>query len=132
MIPATLPLNDAALPEGVTLIGKSGKFNKSKYTVAGGSVGLFEGKRIGRAKNLEALVKVIKLIDIDLNERRKHAAELQLKINTLKGSNKTVEIKQKQQEINLLNKELITAQTRARAIRKALLPTARTARKPLL
>ncbi len=105
-------LNNTALPEGVTLIGKSGKFIKSKHTVAGGSVGLFEGKRIGRAKNLEALVKVIKLTEVELNERRKHSAALQLRINTLKGSNKTTEIKQKQQEINLLNKELITAQTR--------------------
>ncbi len=53
-------LNNAALPDGVVLIGKSGKFNKSKHTMAGGSVGLFAGKYIGRAKNLENLAKEIK------------------------------------------------------------------------
>jgi len=37
-------LNAAELSAGVVLIGKSGKFNKSKYTMAGGSVGLFEGR----------------------------------------------------------------------------------------
>jgi chromosome segregation protein len=31
--------------------------------MAGGSVGLFEGKRIGRAKNLENLAKEIKGIE---------------------------------------------------------------------
>ena len=30
--------------------------------MAGGSVGLFEGKRIGRAKNLEALAKINKVV----------------------------------------------------------------------
>src|SRR5690606_9851275 len=37
------------------LLDKNGKFVKGKYTLSGGSVGLFEGKKIGRAKNLEKL-----------------------------------------------------------------------------
>jgi chromosome segregation protein len=61
----------AALPQGVVLIGKSGKFNKSKHTMAGGSVGLFEGKRIGRAKNLENLAKEIKGIENQVGTSRK-------------------------------------------------------------
>jgi chromosome segregation protein len=53
-------INAAKLDDDVVLIGKSGKFNKSQHTMAGGSVGLFEGKRIGRAKNLDNLLKEIK------------------------------------------------------------------------
>jgi chromosome segregation protein len=53
-------INNATIEDGIVLIGKSGKFNKSRYTMAGGSVGLFEGKRIGRAKNLENLSKELK------------------------------------------------------------------------
>ena len=34
---------------------KHGKYVKGKYSLTGGSVGLFEGKKIGRAKNLEKL-----------------------------------------------------------------------------
>ncbi len=105
-------LNSAELPEGVVLIGKSGKFNKSKYTMAGGSVGLFEGKRIGRAKNLEALLKVIKLIDIELNDFKTRFDELQRKLSELKSAGKAAEIKQKEHELNLLNTELITVKTR--------------------
>ncbi len=38
-----------------TVLDKSGKYFKGKYTLTGGSVGLFEGKKIGRSKNLERL-----------------------------------------------------------------------------
>jgi chromosome segregation protein len=105
-------LNNTILPDGVVLIGKSGKFNKSKHALAGGSVGLFEGKRIGRAKNLDALLKVIKLLDVEVNEFKVRFDELQNKLSQLKASGKAVEIKQKQQELNLLNTELVTVKTR--------------------
>ncbi len=105
-------LNNAGLPAGVVLIGKSGKFNKSKYAMAGGSVGLFEGKRIGRAKNLDNLLKVVKLIDIEVAEFKNRFEGLQHKLSELKSSGKAAEMKQKQQDLNLLNTELITVKTR--------------------
>ncbi|MGN6398100.1 MAG: chromosome segregation protein SMC [Mucilaginibacter sp.] len=105
-------LNNSSLPDGVVLIGKSGKFNKAKHTMAGGSVGLFEGKRIGRAKNLEALLKVIKLIDLEVTELKARFDALQTRLTELKAAGKAAEIKQKQHELNLLNTELITIKTR--------------------
>ncbi|MEO6818693.1 MAG: chromosome segregation protein SMC [Ginsengibacter sp.] len=44
---------------GYVILEKSGKFVKEKYSLTGGSIGLFEGKKIGRAKNLEKLASVI-------------------------------------------------------------------------
>ncbi len=105
-------LNNAELPEGIVIIGKSGKFNKSKHTMAGGSVGLFEGKRIGRAKNLENLAKEIKQFDTRVNYFKDQQQELQNRQAALKASNKTEELKQKQLEVNRLNTELITVKTR--------------------
>lgn len=105
-------INTNTLAEGVVLIGKSGKFNKSKYTMAGGSVGLFEGKRIGRAKNLENLLKVIKLVDLEVNDFKTRFESLQNKLSALKAAGKAAEIKQKQEELNLLNTELVTVKTR--------------------
>jgi chromosome segregation protein len=105
-------LNNAELPEGVVLIGKSGKFNKSRHSMAGGSVGLFEGKRIGRAKNLDNLLKVIKLIDIEVADFRNRFEGLQSTLAGLRSSGKADGIKQKQQELNLLNTELVTVKTR--------------------
>jgi chromosome segregation protein len=40
-----------------TFITKSGKLTRRRFSISGGSVGLFEGKKIGRAKNLEKLEK---------------------------------------------------------------------------
>jgi chromosome segregation protein len=105
-------LNNTALTDGVVLIGKSGKFNKSKLTMAGGSVGLFEGKRIGRAKNLDNLSKEIKLIDVKIHELKNRSEELQNKSAVLRSSGKAAEINQQQQSLNQLNTELITVKTR--------------------
>jgi chromosome segregation protein len=105
-------INNAALPDGVVLIGKSGKFNKSKHTMAGGSVGLFEGKRIGRAKNLENLAKEIKNIEGNVNQLKAKSDELQSRLSALKASTKAAEINEQQMIINRLNTELITVKTR--------------------
>jgi chromosome segregation protein len=47
--------NDEALnnSNGAVVLERSGKYVKGKYTLTGGSVGLFEGKRIGPCKELE-------------------------------------------------------------------------------
>lgn len=49
--------NDAILENsnGLVVIEKTGKYVKGKYSLTGGSVGLIEGKKIGRVKNLEKL-----------------------------------------------------------------------------
>ncbi len=51
--------NEEALrnSNGAIVLEKTGKYVKGKYSLTGGSVGLFEGKKIGRAKNLEKLVE---------------------------------------------------------------------------
>jgi chromosome segregation protein len=49
---------------GFVVIEKHGKYVKGKYSLTGGSVGLIEGKKIGRAKNLEKLQEEIVAQDI--------------------------------------------------------------------
>uniref|UniRef100_UPI0035BBF8E2 chromosome segregation protein SMC n=1 Tax=Mucilaginibacter sp. TaxID=1882438 RepID=UPI0035BBF8E2 len=105
-------INAAQLPDGIVLIGKSGKFNKSRHTMAGGSVGLFEGKRIGRAKNLDNLLKEIKQAETRIAALRKQGDELQSKLAALKASTRADEIRQKQVALNQLNTELITVKTK--------------------
>ncbi|RFZ84440.1 chromosome segregation protein SMC [Mucilaginibacter terrenus] len=105
-------INNAVLPDDVVLIGKSGKFNKSKFTMAGGSVGLFEGKRIGRAKNLDNLLKEIKQAEARINSLKNKNEELQSTLTALKAAGKAAEIRQKQVELNQLNTELVTVRTK--------------------
>ena len=69
--------NEEALQNsnGHVVLEKHGKYVKGKYSLTGGSVGLFEGKKIGRAKNLEKLAEKI--------------AVQKKKVNELKSSNYT-------------------------------------------
>ncbi|RRN76454.1 chromosome segregation protein SMC, partial [Pseudoxanthomonas sp. SGD-10] len=76
-------LNNEILKDEITLIGKSGKFNKSKFTLSGGSVGLFEGKRIGRAKNLENLNKEVKDLENQIKKLKAEIEEGTIKITSL-------------------------------------------------
>ena len=81
--------NDEALQNcnGHVILEKSGKYVKGKYSLTGGSVGLFEGKKIGRAKNLEKLIEKISM--------------QQAKVNDLKGV-----ISQKSNEVIAFNEQL--------------------------
>jgi len=105
-------LDEQAVPDGVVLLSKSGKFNKAKLTMAGGSVGLFEGKRIGRAKNLENLSKEIRVLEAQVNKLKNRVEELLGNLSALKAEGKADEIRQKQLQLNQLNTELITVKTR--------------------
>jgi chromosome segregation protein len=56
-----------SLDEGVTVLDGSGKIILKAKEIRGGSVGLFEGKKIGRKKNLEKLNKAIIKIEKDID-----------------------------------------------------------------
>lgn len=105
-------LNNENLPADVVLIGKSGKFSKTRHTLSGGSVGLFEGKRIGRAKNLENLSKEIKDLDSQIKKLKAGIEENTIKIASLKAATKAQEIALLTTEINLLQNELISVKTK--------------------
>lgn len=60
------------------VIEKSGKYVRGKFSLTGGSVGLIEGKKIGRAKNLEKLQEEIQVQDRIVDDLR---ARIQTKHN---------------------------------------------------
>ncbi len=60
------------------VIEKSGKYVRGRYSLTGGSVGLIEGKKIGRAKNLEKLKEEIDAQDRVVDDLR---ARMQAKHN---------------------------------------------------
>lgn len=63
---------------GFVVIEKHGKYVKGKYSLTGGSVGMIEGKKIGRAKNLEKLQDEIMAQDVVVEALR---AEIQARHN---------------------------------------------------
>jgi chromosome segregation protein len=71
-----------AQADGQVILEQSGKYVKGKFALSGGSVGLFEGKKIGRAKNLEKLVEeiaaleqVVAAIKADIQSRHNEVME---------------------------------------------------------
>jgi chromosome segregation protein len=87
---------------GSIVLEKHGKYVKGKYSLTGGSVGLFEGKKIGRAKNLEKLAEQIAAQEVIVNSLK---ADIQLKHNEVIGFNeqlKETAIKQAQEDISRL------------------------------
>ncbi|MBC7720479.1 MAG: chromosome segregation protein SMC [Pedobacter sp.] len=106
--------NDEAFTnsKGVIILEKSGKFVKGKYTLTGGSVGLFEGKKIGRAKNLEKLNDEIIMLDAVVQSLK---AEIQTTHNRVIGYNGQLQekaIKQTENDINQLTNQVFAAKNK--------------------
>ncbi len=69
--------------DNLTYLAKSGHANRSKYTVSGGSVGLFDGKRIGRKHELDKLKTQIEGIATDIEEQKAINADLSDRLSKL-------------------------------------------------
>src|SRR5436190_2093068 len=107
--------NEEALQNsnGFVVIEKSGRYVKGKYSLTGGSVGLFEGKKIGRAKNLEKLQEeilsqnaVVELLKEEIQERHNEviAFNEDLRESTLK--NTEIEIQELTNQVFSLHNKL--------------------------
>jgi len=97
---------------GRVILEKTGKYVKGEYTLTGGSVGLFEGKKIGRAKNLEKLQEEIEAQQIVVDQLK---ANIQNKNNQLIAFNEQLKeqaIRQTQEEINRLTNGVFSIQNK--------------------
>jgi len=115
--------NEAAInsSNGAIVLEKTGKYVKGKYTLTGGSVGLFEGKKIGRAKNLEKLAEDITDQESVVNLLK---SDIQFKHNEVIAFNdqlKEGNIKQTEAEINQLTNEVFAAKNRIENLQAASL-----------
>jgi chromosome segregation protein len=105
--------------EGVFL-AESGKYIKKKFSLSGGSVGLFEGKRIGRAKNLEKLEREIKELHKKVGSSR---ANLDLKLGELtklKELSYKKSLEESQAKLQELNSEYVSVRTKKEQLAELL------------
>lgn len=103
-----------------TFITQSGKLIKRKYSVSGGSVGLFEGKRIGRAKNIEKLDKEIKVMQKQVAETQalledKQKIKERLSTETFKEA-----LEKLRQEVSLLEQDKVSFRTRLEQVQSMI------------
>jgi len=93
---------------GFVVIEKHGKYVKGKYSLTGGSVGLIEGKKIGRAKNLEKLQDEIAAQDMVVEALR---SEIQARHNEVIAFNEDLRetaVRETEREIQQLTNEVFS------------------------
>ncbi len=95
-------ITQTTLSNGNVLVAKSGKMIRGKYTVGGGSIGAFEGNKIGRAKNLERLAKEIQDLTNTTTELKQYIADTQTLITGFNSELNDKAIEQTRQELNRL------------------------------
>lgn len=96
----------------LVILHPEGKFAKNRLGLSGGSVGLFEGKRIGRAKNLENLAKEIKSLNSEIEKLQQlEATDIDL-LASQRVSSKKETIDELRMVLNRLNNELISVKTK--------------------
>ena len=103
-----------------TFISFSGKIIRRNYSITGGSVGLFEGKRIGRAKNLEKLKTETEELEKEQNRLSREQEQQTLELAGLKKETQKLVIEQQQRELNLLQQEFISVRTQQEQLERLL------------
>ncbi|MDQ3142379.1 MAG: chromosome segregation protein SMC [Bacteroidota bacterium] len=97
------PLEDIVrYPDDISVISLSGSIVKQGNSITGGSVGLFEGKKLGRKKNLEKLELEIKEMELEVLELDRSVAQLKneiKKIDLLTQKEQLTESRKKESEL---------------------------------
>ena len=98
---------------GFVIIEKTGRYVKGKYSLTGGSVGLFEGKKIGRAKNLEKLQEeilsqnaVVELLKEEIQERHNEVIAFNEDLREHAVKNTEIEIQELTNQVFSLHNKL--------------------------
>ena len=97
---------------GIVILEKHGKYVKGKFSLSGGSVGLFEGKKIGRAKNLEKLQEEINNQESVVSDLKN---EIQARNNEVISYNEQLKekaIRQTQEDLNMLTNQVFSLQNK--------------------
>ena len=95
------------VPDGVFLV-KDGSAAFNKSLMSGGSSGLFEGKRLGRKKNLKKIEKQIHTLSQDLNIHHQTIQTFREEIHALKKEQKESELKELQSQLSRTKNTLQT------------------------
>lgn len=100
------------LQSDIVVLSKDGQIIKKKHSLYGGSVGLFEGKRIGRAKNLSILQSEIQKTTKNQKLIEGYLRAEKDKLEALKANLQKEHIQELSTQINRLNNELISIKTK--------------------
>jgi chromosome segregation protein len=106
--------NEEALvhSNGFVILEKHGKYVKGSFTLTGGSVGLFEGRKIGRVKNLEKLQEEIASQQVIVTSYQKQIQERHNEVIAFNEDLREHAIRDTEREIQLLTNQVFSVQNR--------------------
>ncbi|MCS6969022.1 MAG: chromosome segregation protein SMC [Cytophagales bacterium] len=108
------------VPPPIVLITQDGKIIKHPYALWGGSVGLFEGKRLGRARNLEKISHQLAEIKQKINHDEERLKALQQCIQQQVSQSQKSQMEHLQSEIAHLKQEAATMRVRREQLEELL------------
>lgn len=98
--------------QDVTILSKNGQFIRKKHAISGGSVGLFEGKKLGRKMNLQLLQNQIKKAEQDENTLSSEYYRLKTELEKVKANANHQAINDSKKDLNKLEQQKISLMTR--------------------
>ncbi len=98
--------------EKTVLLSFNGKYVRTWYSLSGGSLGLFEGMRLGRIKNLDKLKDEITSLEIQVKDYESQIETLQQKVTELKSSSKQQVIQSIREELGTTGQKLVSLLTK--------------------
>lgn len=105
--------------EHTILLNKAGKFIRYPYSVSGGQVGSFTGKRLGRVKNLETLRTDIEALTKESTQATEKITRAQAELQQLRASSVDEQINEAREQYNLIRNKLIAVKTKIENLESA-------------
>jgi len=98
--------------ENAILLSVNGKYMRTGYSLSGGALGLFEGMRLGRIKNLDKLKDEIRELETLVKDYESQVAGLQNKISGLKSSSNQQAIEAVREDLSRTGPKLVSTLTK--------------------
>lgn len=105
-------LQETAVQHKDIIIARQGNVIKGTYSIGGGSVGVFEGNKIGRSKNLELLTEEIAAVERSAAAIQAGIQQIQMDLAGYSQSLLDKEIEKCRNEINALQNESFQVKNR--------------------
>ncbi len=105
-------LQETAVQQKDIIIARQGNVIKGTYSIGGGSVGVFEGNKIGRSKNLELLTEEIAAVERSAAAIQAGIQQIQMDLAGYSQSLLDKEIEKCRNEINALQNESFQVKNR--------------------
>lgn len=105
-------LQETAVQHKDIIIARQGNVIKGTYSIGGGSVGVFEGNKIGRSKNLELLTEEIAAVERSAAAIQAGIQQIQMDLTGYSQSLLDKEIEKCRNEINALQNESFQVKNR--------------------